>query len=240
MKRSCSSVPQRASRAGGRARCQKRGDQRAQQQLLRQATCARAAASRSRAARAGRGARSGRRASTACRCRTRRGGCCRWRRSAGCGTGDRPARADLRLAWLCSSRESDLQLVDRIVARLVDARVLAGRADEHAREEVRERRVVVPVGDQAARAGRAGAGTASPPAVGPPSTKWLPPPVPVWRPSSMNFSVREPRLARLRRRGSVVLSTSSAQLFTGWTLTSSTPGSGVMRSASRRGSRGGS
>ena len=31
--------------------------------------------------------------------------------------------------------------------------------------------------------------------VGPPSTMWLPPPVPVWRPSSMNFSVPR-RLSR--------------------------------------------
>ena len=45
----------------------------------------------------------------------------------------------------------DLELVHLIAARLVDARMLAGRADEHAREQVRQRRMVVPVGDQAAQ-----------------------------------------------------------------------------------------
>ena len=45
--------------------------------------------------------------------------------------------------------EGDLDLVDRIVARLVDARRLAGRADEEAAEQVAERRVVVPVADHA-------------------------------------------------------------------------------------------
>ena len=33
--------------------------------------------------------------------------------------------------------------------------------------------------------------------VAPPITMWLPPPVPVWRPSRMNFSVREARRARV-------------------------------------------
>ena len=45
--------------------------------------------------------------------------------------------------------ERDLELVEAVVARLVDARRLAGRADEHAREQVRQRRVVLPVGDEA-------------------------------------------------------------------------------------------
>ena len=76
-----------------------------------------------------------------------------------------------------------------VVARLVDARRLAGRADEQPGEEVGQRRVVVPVGDQAAQQ----VGPAQERAVGrasaPPRTTWLPPPVPVCRPSSMNFSV---------------------------------------------------
>src|SRR5574341_1257314 len=46
--------------------------------------------------------------------------------------------------------------------------------------------------------------------VGPPSVTWLPPPVPVWRPSSMNFSVpsRESRASSYR---AVVFSVSSFQ-----------------------------
>ena len=48
-------------------------------------------------------------------------------------------------------RERDLELVDAVVPRLVDARRLARRADEQSREQVRQRRVVVPVGDQAAQ-----------------------------------------------------------------------------------------
>ena len=51
--------------------------------------------------------------------------------------------------WRLPSRhdlvERDLQLVQRIVARLVDAWMLAGRADEQAGEKVRERWVVVPI-----------------------------------------------------------------------------------------------
>jgi hypothetical protein len=47
--------------------------------------------------------------------------------------------------------EGDLEFIDRIVARLVDARRLTGRADEQAREKIRQRGVVVPVTDQAAQ-----------------------------------------------------------------------------------------
>ncbi len=45
--------------------------------------------------------------------------------------------------------ERDVEFVESIVARLVDARRLAGRADEDAGEQVRQRRMVLPVGDQA-------------------------------------------------------------------------------------------
>ena len=45
--------------------------------------------------------------------------------------------------------ERDLDLVDRVVPRLVDARRLARRADEHAGEQVAQRRMVVPVADHA-------------------------------------------------------------------------------------------
>ncbi len=46
-------------------------------------------------------------------------------------------------------RQSDLELVDAFVAGFVDARGLTGRADEEAGEEIRERGMVVPVGDDA-------------------------------------------------------------------------------------------
>ena len=46
----------------------------------------------------------------------------------------------------CGKR--NLDFIDRIVARLVNAWRLAGRADEHAREQERQRGVVVPVPDQ--------------------------------------------------------------------------------------------
>ena len=48
-------------------------------------------------------------------------------------------------------RERDLELVERLVASLVDARRLARRADEAPGEEVGQRRVVLPVRDQAAQ-----------------------------------------------------------------------------------------
>ena len=85
-------------------------------------------------------------------------------------------------------RERDLQLVERVVAGLVDARRLAGRADEQAGEQVGERRVALPVQDQASfsRSGRRRNGLSS--VVAPPTTTWLPPPVPVCRPSIMNLS----------------------------------------------------
>ncbi len=79
----------------------------------------------------------------------------------------------------CELPERDLEFVQRVVARLVDARRLRGRSDEQAREQIRERRMVVPVARAGSAADRAGAGTASRARVAPPSTKWLPPPVPV-------------------------------------------------------------
>ena len=46
--------------------------------------------------------------------------------------------------------ERDLHFIERVVTRLVDARRLAGRPDEHPREEVGQGRMVLPVGDDAA------------------------------------------------------------------------------------------
>ena len=45
--------------------------------------------------------------------------------------------------------EGDFQFVQRVEARFVDARRLARRTDEQAREQIRERRMVLPEGDQA-------------------------------------------------------------------------------------------
>ena len=47
-------------------------------------------------------------------------------------------------------REGELELVGRVVARLVDTRGLGGRADEAAREQERERGMVVPIAQEAA------------------------------------------------------------------------------------------
>ena len=47
--------------------------------------------------------------------------------------------------------ERELELVQRVVPRFVDARRLARRADEEPGEEIRERRMMLPVRDQAAQ-----------------------------------------------------------------------------------------
>jgi len=73
---------------------------------------------------------------------------------------------------------------------------------------------------------------------GPAMVMWLPPPVPVWRPSSMNFSVAR-RVWCASSYRAVVVSTSDDQSDCGWMLTSITPGSGVTDRTFRRGSRGG-
>ena len=57
------------------------------------------------------------------------------------------ARAVLAFHFL----ERDLELVEAVVAGLVDPRRLAGGADEHAREQIGQRRMVLPVGHQAAQ-----------------------------------------------------------------------------------------
>ena len=59
----------------------------------------------------------------------------------GCEAGRRPVAGPVP--------KRDFQFVERIVARLVHARALAGRADEQAAEQKRERRVILPVREQA-------------------------------------------------------------------------------------------
>ena len=131
--------------------------------------------------------------------------------------------------------EGDLQLVQRVVARLVDARVLAGRADEQAGEQVGQRRVVVPVADQALQqvgpaqqrrfvrrgaaqddvVAAAGAGVAA---------------------VEHEFLGAEPRRARLLVDDLRLARRAPPSSPTGWMLTSITPGSGVTLKCSRRGS----
>ncbi len=48
-------------------------------------------------------------------------------------------------------REGDREFVDVVVTRFVDARRLTRRSDEQAGEQIRERRVIVPVGDETAQ-----------------------------------------------------------------------------------------
>ena len=100
---------------------------------------------------------------------------------------DEPRRRGVALPGRRDLGEGDLELVERVVAGLVDARRLAGRADEEAGEEVADRRVALPVQDQRAQeVGAAQEGQSS--VVAPPTTTWLPPPVPVCLPSIMNLS----------------------------------------------------
>ncbi len=61
---------------------------------------------------------------------------------------NQPWSRDLTLWHLL---KGDFELVEGIVARLVDAGRLAGRANKHPREEIGQPRVVLPVGDQAAQ-----------------------------------------------------------------------------------------
>ena len=98
------------------------------------------------------------------------------------------------MASPCTSRlrsislQRDLQLVQLVVARFVHARRLAGRADEHAARTGSSGTGGCASTAAGWPAARACAGTGESAGVAPPSTKWLPPPVPVWRPSVMNFS----------------------------------------------------
>ena len=153
-------------------------------------SCAHWAASRSRGTRRGRAGRSGHRANRACRCRFRE----RWVLPVTSTSRLRNSRSTSQGSGGCALararhlRHGDLELVEAVVARLVDARRLAGRADEQAREQVAQRRMVLPVQHQALQQIGPAQERASPPGVAPPTTTWLPPPVPVCWPSIMNLS----------------------------------------------------
>ena len=62
---------------------------------------------------------------------------------------DEPERRR-RLAGLRQIGERDFELVELVVARLVEARRLAGRPDEQAREHIGQRGMALPIEDQAA------------------------------------------------------------------------------------------
>ena len=98
--------------------------------------------------------------------------------------------------------ERDLELVEPVVARLVHARRLAGRPMNMPENRYESAGWFCQyVTRLCSRSGRRRSGLSA--GVAPPSVTWLPPPVPVWRPSSMNFSVAEARCARFlveRRR----------------------------------------
>ena len=126
------------------------------------------------------------------------------------------------------ARERELDLVDAVVAAFVDSRRLARRSEEQSREQVRQRRVVVPVADQAAQqigppqeravAGRgaaeheviaaAGAGVAA---------------------VEHELLGSRGRPAALPRRASSSARRAHPSCDAGWMFTSMTPGSGVMR-----------
>ena len=150
MKRSCSSVPQRASRARLIGLAPEARDQRTQHELLReahalvrrhlegahleQAQPAGVAVGREHLVDAELGAM----------------------RVAG-GVDEQVAEQAVddprrhRLRRRRQLLERELELVQRIVARLVDARRLRGRPDEQAAEQIGQRRMVVPVRQQAAQ-----------------------------------------------------------------------------------------
>src|SRR5438128_61424 len=59
-------------------------------------------------------------------------------------------RRDVVSSWLWKLRQRDLHFVKLRVARFVDTRMLRGRADEQARKQVRQRRVILPITNEAA------------------------------------------------------------------------------------------
>ena len=163
MKRSCSSVPQRVSRRVVRLAPEPR-DQRAQQQLLRQAhPRVRRHLERAHLEQAAAARRAVRRVELV----DAELGAMRVAGDVGQQVTEQPIdepgrNGTARPPVVCAER--DLELVDAVVPGLVDARRLAGRADEEAGEQIRQRRMVVPVRQQAAQQIRAAAGTDCPPA----------------------------------------------------------------------------
>ena len=141
---------------------------------------------------------------------------------------DQPRRAGVGLprTRFGNLLEGDLQFVQRVAAALVHARRLAGRADEAAGKQIRQRRMVVPVARPGCAADRVGAGTGCPAAWGRPAPRGCRRPCRcAGRPGRTSPSPAEP--AGPPRTASSCSRTSSSQERAGWMLTSITPGSGV-------------
>ena len=136
------------------------------------------------------------------------------------------------------ARERDLDLVEAVVPPFIDPRRLARRAEKQPGEEIRQRRVVVPVGDQASQQ------------VGPPEERA------VCRRRAAQHEViaaagpgvasvehellgSEARLPARPRRAPSSARRADPSRSAGCTFTSITPGSGVTRKCGSRGSSGG-
>ncbi len=98
---------------------------------------------------------------------------------------DQPGLRRLALRHLV---EGDLEFIELLIAAFIDSGRLTRGTDEETGEQIGEGRMVLPVGDQAAQQVRAAQNravrrrrTANGDVIAPP--------VPVWRPSIMNFSV---------------------------------------------------
>ena len=147
MKRSCSVVSQSHERRMIRLLPETR-DAGTQQHLLRQGSSARAAASRTRGTRrgpAGPTSVSGENnlsMQNSARCVLPVTSTSRWRNTRSTSHGG-------QCPLLRHLLERDPQLVRGVAPPFVDARRLARRANEHARKQIRQRRMVVPIGHQA-------------------------------------------------------------------------------------------
>ena len=149
MKRSCSAVPQRTQRAALRL-APEPGDQRAQQQLLREAHARIGrhleGAELDEAEPAGRPVRREQLVDADLGAMGVAGDV---DQEIAQQPVDQPRPRRFALTRRRHLRERDLELVEQVVPRLVDARRLAGRADEQAGEQVRQRRMALQIDDEA-------------------------------------------------------------------------------------------
>ena len=222
-------VPQRISRPLVRLAPEAR-DQRAQQQHLHAAHPRSAAASRTRGTRAGRAGRSALSGEyslsieNSARCVLPVRSTSRLRSSRSTSHGCSVSSPACAASAPAAGRRSRARRA--VVARLVHARRLARRADEHAREQVRQRRMVLPVGDEAAQQ------------VGPAQQRAVrrrrAAERDVIAAAGARVAAVEHELLGARaasaappRTASSVVAISSSHDAAGWMLTSMTPGSGV-------------
>ncbi len=150
---------------------------------------------------------------------------------------DQPRRHPIRAARRRHFAGGDFKFVEQILARFVDARRLAGRADEQAGEQIGQRRPAQPVEHQAFQQ----IGPAQERTVG--GVQAAEHDVIAAAGAGMSavdheFVGAEPRRMRILVKPRVI-STASRHDAAGWMLTSMTPGSGVTLSTLSRGSGGG-